>query len=204
MPSTGSSSHTAAEQHLRKADPVMDRLIGKHGPCSMWESRESSLFHSLASAIIAQQLSVKVADTIQRRVMQLTSRPLSPGAFMSAKDEELRAAGLSRQKISYIRNLAEAELSKRRLQGMDDIEALAELTAVKGIGQWTAEMYLIFGLKRPDIISLGDAGLQRAARVHYNQGKAKDGLLLRISEKWKPYRSVASWHLWKSLDNEPI
>ena len=134
----------AAEQHLRKADPVIGRLIKRHGPCRIGESGHT-LFHSLASAIISQQLSVKAADTIQGRVMR-------------------------------------------------------GLTAIKGIGAWTAEMYLMFGLQRLDIVSLGDAGLQRAARQLYNNGEPQDHLLSRISESWKPYRTIACWYLWKSDD----
>jgi DNA-3-methyladenine glycosylase II len=191
-----------AERHLAKADPVMARLIKHNGPCTLGPST-GSLFHSLASAIIAQQLSVKAADTIQRRVMKLTSKPMTPAKLLAASDDALRAAGLSRSKASYIRNLAVAMgegLSRARLKNMDDPDAIAALSAVKGIGQWTAEMYLIFGLNRMDIMSLGDAGLQRAARELYNGGTARDGLLASVSEKWKPYRSVAAWYLWLGLD----
>ncbi len=169
----------------------------------MWTTKETSLFHMLTSAIISQQLSVKAADTIQHRVMQATSNPLKPGSFMAAEIERLRSAGLSNSKTTYIRNLVEAMgngLTKRRLQSLDDEAAVARLTAIKGIGAWTAEMYLIFGLKRIDVLSLGDAGLQRAARNLYNRGQPREGLLLQIGEAWRPYRSVASWHLWKSLE----
>jgi DNA-3-methyladenine glycosylase II len=194
-----------AERHFRKADPIMARLIKEHGPCRLWTTKEATLFHNLASAIIAQQLSVKAADTIQGRVMQATSNPLKPGIYLAAEAELLRSAGLSKAKISYIRNLAEAignGFSKRSLQGLEDADAVARLTAVKGIGVWTAEMYLIFGLKRMDVLSLGDAGLQRAARNLYNRGQPREGLLLQIGETWRPYRSVACWYLWKSLGNE--
>lgn len=183
----------------------MARLIKEHGPCSMWTTKEASLFHSLASAIIGQQLSVKAADTIQHRVMQAASNPLTPKSYLGAEEERLRSAGLSKPKISYIRNLAEAignGLSKRRLQVLADADAVAHLTAVKGIGAWTAEMYLIFGLKRMDVLALGDAGLQRAARNLYNHGQPREGLLMQIGEAWRPYRSIASWHLWRSLKNE--
>lgn len=204
MRSTESNSREAAERHLRKADPVMDRLIVRHGPCGLGTPNGHSLFHSLASAIIAQQLSAKAADTIQRRVMAATASPLNPGAIATADVEVLRAAGLSRQKAAYLLNLAEAVgtgLSKNRLRHLDDAQVVAELTAIKGIGRWTAEMYLIFGLGRLDVLSLGDAGLQRAARRLYNGGEAQDALLARVGEAWKPYRSVASWYLWQSLDN---
>jgi DNA-3-methyladenine glycosylase II len=190
-----------AEKHLKKADPVMAKLIRKHGPCPIAESKTGTLFHMLSTAIIAQQLSVKAAATIEGRVMKLCSNPLTPKSIDAVSDDQLREAGLSRSKAAYIRNIAKAcenGLSKRKLQNMDDTEAIKALVAVKGIGQWTAEMYLIFGLKRPDILSLGDAGLQRAARNLYNKEKTKDGLLEKVAERWRPYRSVASWYLWKS------
>jgi DNA-3-methyladenine glycosylase II len=199
------SAHADAEAHLSGADAVMGRLIRRHGPCGLRASR-STLFHSLASAIISQQLSLKAASTIQARVMKRTSRPLSPKPFLAADAQALRAAGLSASKAAYIRNLAVAVnrdgLSKRRLQRLADDEAMAELTAIKGVGAWTAEMYLIFGLNRPDVVSLGDAGLQRAARQLYNRGEPQDGLLVRVSESWRPYRSVACWYLWQSLGQQ--
>ena len=192
-----------AENHLSTADPIMKRLIAEHGPCELEGSRHS-LFHSLASAVIAQQLSVKAAATIQGRVMKLTSKPMMPKHFLSAKPEDVRSAGLSRSKDAYIRNIARAivddGLSKRKLQGMDDAQVIHELTTIKGIGQWTAEMYLMFGLRRLDVVSLGDVGLQRAARELYNNGKPKEHLLSGISETWKPYRTIACWYLWKSTD----
>lgn len=190
-----------ADRHLAASDPVMARLIKRNGPCRMSIST-SSLFHSLAMAIIAQQLSTRAADTIQARVMRLVSRPLTPKRFAAASPDALRQAGLSKQKAGYIRNLAEAVeagLSKAKLKRMDDREAIGVLTAVKGVGRWTAEMYLIFGLGRPDVLSLGDAGLQRAAREFYNDGTPEEGLLARVGENWRPCRSVASWHLWTGL-----
>ncbi len=199
------NTYRKAERHLAIADPVMARLIKKHGPCGIHVSN-GTLFHHLASAIIAQQLSVKAADTIQSRVMRLASRPLTPRSWLAADVEQLRAAGLSKQKESYIRSLAETvdqkHISKQRLRHMEDAEVMASLTALKGIGPWTAEMYMIFGLQRLDVMSLGDAGLQRAARNLYNGGTARDGLLETVSQTWKPYRSVASWYLWMSLGEQ--
>jgi len=192
-----------AEKHLSKVDPVMRRLIKRHGPCRIHELKHS-LFHSLASSVIGQQLSVKAADTIQHRVMKLTSQPLTPKSYLAVSDDDLRAAGLSKSKVSYIRNIATAivgeGLSKRKLQQLDNEEVMRSLTAIKGIGAWTAEMYLMFGLKRLDVVSLGDVGLQRAARELYNHGQPQDHLLARISETWKPYRTIACWYLWESTD----
>jgi DNA-3-methyladenine glycosylase II len=193
----------AADRHLRNSDPVLKRLINLHGPYTTQDT-QGSMFHQLASAIIGQQLSVKAAATIQRRVMNLTSNPLSPKSYMKVGSEEVRSAGLSKSKALYIQNLATAieqkALSKAMLKGMDDAEVIKRLTAIKGIGLWTAEMYLMFGLNRMDIVSLGDAGLQRAARQLYNKGRHRDGLLARVSEPWKPYRTVACWYLWQHAD----
>lgn len=196
-----------ARKYLRKVDPVMKRLIEIHGACRIGSGKSETLFHSLASAIIAQQLSVKAADTIQRRVMKLVSKPLTPKDYLSTDPDALRAAGLSGSKSAYIRNLAEAVengLSKSKLRHLDDAAVVKELTTIKGIGQWTAEMYLMFGLHRPDVVSFGDAGLQRAARELYNKGKPKAGLFEQVSELWKPYRSTACWYLWRSLANKPL
>jgi DNA-3-methyladenine glycosylase II len=192
-----------AETHLSHEDAVMRRLIRHHGPCSLRASGES-LFHHLASAVISQQLSVQAASTIQGRVMKLTSRPLRPQRFLDTDVEAVRAAGLSGSKVKYIRNIADAiiegRISKRKLQHMDDQQVKYVLTSIKGIGSWTAEMVLMFGLNRLDIVSLGDAGLQRAARQLYNDGEADDDLLRHISESWKPYRTIACWYLWKAID----
>ncbi|QBG47135.1 DNA-3-methyladenine glycosylase 2 family protein [Verrucomicrobia bacterium S94] len=198
---------TAAEKHLAKVDPIMAELIRIHGPCPIPARKTASLFHMLASSIMAQQLSVKAASTIQGRVQKLCGKPLTPGSVTSVTDDQLRAAGLSRSKAVYIRNIAEAVqngLTKKKLQTLTDKEAIERLTAIKGIGVWTAEMYLIFGLKRPDILSLGDAGLQRAARELYNQGQIQNDLLPTLGKKWKPYRSTASWYLWQALNNKPL
>ena len=193
----------AGERFLSKTDPVMKRLILEHGPCDL-EGSNHSLFHNLASAVIGQQLSVKAAATIQNRVMKLTSRPLKPKHFLAADPNVVLSAGLSKSKDSYIRNIATAivdeGLSKRNLQALDDDQVMRELTAIKGIGRWTAEMYLMFGLRRLDVVSLGDVGLQRAVRDLYNNGEPREQLLSLISENWKPYRTIACWYLWKSTD----
>ena len=134
----------AGEHFLSKEDPVMARLIEQYGPCEL-EGSGHSLFHSLASAVIAQQLSVKAASTIQGRVMKLTSSPMVPKYFLATDPAEVRSAGLSKSKDAYIRNIARAivddGLSKRKLQRLDDSQVIHELTAIKGVGKWTAEMY---------------------------------------------------------------
>ncbi|MBV8061895.1 MAG: DNA-3-methyladenine glycosylase 2 family protein [Alphaproteobacteria bacterium] len=188
-----------AESHLANADAVMARLISDNGSCSL-HLRRSDPFHALSCSIISQQLSAQAAATIKGRVALLAGDPLAPRAIMAVKDAKLREAGLSFAKIRYIKELAETvsrgALDFDALHGADDAAVLKTLTSVKGVGQWTAEMFMIFSLKRPDIVSLGDAGLQRAARQLYTAR----GLTPTLARRWSPYGSVASWHLWRHLD----
>lgn len=190
------------ERHLAKADPIMRRLIARHGHCPLAE-REFQPFHMLANSIISQQLSIKAAATIKQRVGELVGVPFQTERVLSVPIEKLRGAGLSQAKARYMRELA-ARISDGRLifeaivnDGDEDvIEALIE---APGIGRWTAEMFLLFGLKRLDVLAVGDAGLQRAARILYGRGRKAKMLLPRIAEAWRPYRSIASWYLWRSL-----
>jgi DNA-3-methyladenine glycosylase II len=180
----------------------MAGLVGKHPPCPL-ASREYRPFHTLAASIIGQQLSAKAAETIERRVAEVVGTPFTPPEFLSVRTETLRAAGLSQAKGRYIRELADRLVTGRLdldvLAEQDDDDAIARLIELPGIGRWTAEMFLIFGLKRPDVLSRGDAGLQRAARLLYGMNGGED-VLERVSAEWAPYRSVASWYLWKHLE----
>jgi len=189
----------AAERHLGKSDRVMAKLVRAHGQCKL-ARRPFLPFHALTTAIISQQLSVKAADTIAARVAQLTMRPFVASSVLAVPADSLRAAGLSSAKVRYIHGLArwveDGALDFQKLRRQTDEGVLAALTAVPGIGRWTAEMFLIFSLKRPDILSLGDAGLSRAVRLLY--GDAAD--IEKLAEPWRPYRSVASWYLWQHLD----
>lgn len=188
-----------AEQHLRKADRVMAKLVRKHGPCKLG-GRAFRPFHALTTAIISQQLSVKAAETIALRVAVHAPRPFEPDSLLKVAPEALRAAGLSGAKTKYIHGLArlveEGNLDFLQIRKLHDEAAIAALTAVPGIGRWTAEMFLIFTLKRPDVLSLGDAGLSRAVRLLYGE----DADMERVAERWRPFRSVASWYLWQHLD----
>ncbi|MCX7174276.1 MAG: DNA-3-methyladenine glycosylase 2 family protein [Proteobacteria bacterium] len=190
-----------AEQHLLKSDRVMAKLVRTHGNCKIG-SRAFRPFHALTTAIISQQLSVKAADTIAARVALHAPRPFEPAAILAVAPESLRAAGLSGAKARYIHGLAQrvedGSLNFPKIRKLHDEAAIAALTEVPGIGRWTAEMFLIFTLKRPDILSLGDAGLWRAVRLLY--GEAAD--MQVVAERWRPYRSVACWYLWRSLDND--
>ena len=187
-----------AEKFLASACGVMAGLIKKLGACSL-ASHENEPFRSLVTSIISQQLSSKAADAIEERVRAVVGN-YSPGEVLSADPDELRAAGLSRAKVRYIRELSElvgsGELDFGAIALMPDDEAAAALMGAPGIGKWTAEMFLIFGLRRPDVMSPGDAGLQRAVRLLFGEGAKFE----EVFERWRPYRSVASWYLWRSLD----
>jgi DNA-3-methyladenine glycosylase II len=191
-----------AERHLETADPIMKRLIAAHGHCSLAE-REFEPFHMLANSIISQQLSTKAAATIKQRVGVLVGVPFQTSNVLSTSIEKLRGAGLSRAKTRYIRELAihvsEGRLDFNEIAPLDDELVIEKLIIVPGIGRWTAEMFLLFGLKRLDVLAIGDAGLQRAARNLYGKKRKSETLLPRVAEAWRPYRSIASWYLWRSL-----
>lgn len=191
-----------AERWLRKSDVTMKRLINHHGPCPMseWEYRP---FHTLVTSIISHQLSAKAADTIEQRVSQIVTAPFYPEGFLKAPSERLHSAGLSRAKVRYIRELAhrvaDGRVSFANLEPLDDDAVIEVLIDLPGVGRWTAEMFLIFGLKRLDVLSLGDGGLQRAAKLLYANTQDTTDLLEHIGAAWSPYRSVASWYLWQHL-----
>jgi DNA-3-methyladenine glycosylase II len=193
-----------AERHLAKADPIMKRLIAKHGHCPIAE-REFQPFHMLANSIISQQLSTKAAATIKQRVGELVGVPFQTSKVLSIAPEKLRGVGLSQAKTRYIRELAahvnDGRLDFEAIIALDDEAVIEKLIIVPGIGRWTAEMFLLFGLKRLDVLAVGDAGLQRAARILYGKKRKSETLLPRVAEIWRPYRSIASWYLWRSLES---
>lgn len=199
---------SAASAQLAKADPVMARLIAQYGPHTLGSKRRDA-FHVLATSIIGQQLSTKAADTIQARVHARVGarKHLKPAHFLDLAAEELRACGLSNAKAKWLHALAVAvdsgAFSFRSLRKMNDEDAIAALDALPGIGRWTAEMFLIFALDRPDLFSLGDVGLRNAVNRLYNQGKPlNDAKTLKLAARWAPWRSVASWYLWRGLDGD--
>jgi DNA-3-methyladenine glycosylase II len=193
-----------AERHLSKVDTVMRRLIAENGPCPLagWEYRP---FHTLVISIISQQLSAKAADTIEGRIGEIVPRPFYPEGFAGTTAETLRSAGLSQSKARYILELAgrvsDGRLSFAGLETADNETVVKVLVEAPGIGRWTAEMFLIFGLKRLDVLSLGDAGLQRAVKRLYGKEGEGKAVLEDVATKWRPYRSVASWYLWQSLED---
>ncbi|HSY65316.1 MAG TPA: DNA-3-methyladenine glycosylase [Terriglobales bacterium] len=192
-----------AINHLKKSDPVLRAIIERVGPYRM-EFGEPG-FHSLAEAIVYQQLNGKAAATIFNRFTALTGEPVTPEGINKLTNEQLRAVGLSKQKSSYLRDMAErairGELDFSRLTEMTDEEVIKHLTQVKGVGVWTAHMFLIFTLRRPNILPTGDFAVQMAIKKHYKKRKMPKPLQMeKIAKCWEPYRSIACWYLWRSLD----
>ena len=189
------------QAHIAAADKVMAKLMAAHPVCKL--SRAEPPFHTLAVSIINQQLSQKAADSIERRVQELIPTPFAPQDLAELSPDKLRATGLSGSKVRYLGGLATAaldgRLEKSVLRRLDDEAVIARLTELSGVGQWTAEMFLMFCLRRPDVLSLGDAGLLRAAKRLYGDGDAAQ-ILQRAAQKWRPYRTIGCWHLWRSLD----
>lgn len=172
--------------------------------------RRRDYFVALSQAIVSQQLAVKAAATIFARFRRLfpRSRP-TPEALLKLSLEALRGAGLSGQKSSYLRDLAHhfstGEIPARRITRMTDEEVIAALTRVKGVGVWTAEMFLIFVLNRPDVWPVDDLGVRKAAQRLFGLPALPDAKTLnRLAEPWRPYRTVAAWYLWRSLENKPM
>jgi DNA-3-methyladenine glycosylase II len=196
-----------AVNHLKKSDPVLRGIIERVGPCRM-EFGEP-VFHSLAEAIVYQQLNGKAAVTIFKRFAALAGDPVIPEGIVKLTNEQMRAAGLSKQKSSYLRDMAErairGDLDFTRLPEMSDDEVIKHLTQVKGVGVWTAHIFLMFTLKRPNILPTGDFGVQMAIKKHYNKRKMpKPVQMEKIAKAWEPYRSIACWYLWRSLDIKTI
>ena len=192
-----------AVNHLKKSDPVLRAIIERVGPCRM--EFASPEFASVAEAIVYQQLNGKAALTIFKRFTALAGEPLTPEGILKLSDEQLRSVGLSKQKSSYLKDLAAktaaGALDFSRLAELTDAEVIKHLTQVKGIGVWTAHMFLMFSLRRPDVLPTGDYGVQMAIKKHYKKRKLpKPQIMEKIAQPWAPYRSVACWYLWRSLD----
>jgi len=192
-----------ATSHLKKCDPVLRAIIAKVGPCRMTFSPAE--FSSLAEAIVYQQLNGKAAVTIWNRFAALAGEPLTPRGILKLTDAELRGVGLSKQKSAYLKDLAAKTanglLDFSKLADLSDDEVIEHLTQVKGIGVWTAHMFLMFSLRRPDVLPVGDYGVQMAMKRHYRKRKLpKAKQMEKIAKAWEPYRSVACWYLWRSLD----
>ena len=201
------NNHRKAVLHLRESDPVLAAIIERIGPCKI-EFGEPT-FHTLAESILYQQLNGKAAATIFGRFTALAGDPLTPQGILKLTDTQMREVGLSRQKTSYLRDLAAKTnaglLEFERLAEMTEEDVIAHLTQVKGVGVWTAHMFLMFTLQRPDILPTGDYGVQAAIKKHYKKRKwPKPDVMHKIAKPWVPYRSIACWYLWRSLDVKTI
>ena len=198
---------------LREADPVMARLVDEHGGVvrrDLRRERPGDAYGALLRSIVGQQLSTKAAATIYGRMTELFGgHAPSPRQLLEADPEHIRAAGLSYSKIKYLRDLAahveDGSLELERLPELPDEEVSAQLTAIKGLGQWTADMFLMFHLGRPDVLPVGDLGIRRAVQTEYRMRKLPDAKRLeRLARPWRPYRTLACLFLWSSLDNTPV
>ena len=199
--------YARARRLLARRDPIIRDLMRRHGACGLADSQHTDPFTALVHAIIGQQLSTRAAATIRRRFDALFD-VLTPEAVARAGDDQLRGVGLSGQKLAYIRDLcariSSGALPLDRLEQLSDAEIVETLTQVKGIGRWTAEMFLMFRLHRPDVLPVDDLGIVKAVQRAYRLRKPPTPeRLTRIGEPWRPYRSVACWYLWASLDNAP-
>jgi DNA-3-methyladenine glycosylase II len=195
-----------AKRALAKRDPVMAAIMRAHP--KIFLVRRGEPFLTLARAIVGQQISVKAAQSVWDRLVACVGQ-VSPEAVLQKPRPQLRACGLSDRKTEYIADLAQhfanGSIHVHRWPQMSDEDIIAELVEVRGIGRWTAEMFLIFNLMRPDVFPLDDLGLQKGIRVAYfSNRKVALSTLRRIGERWRPWRSVATWYLWRSLDPLPV
>ena len=196
-----------ARRVLMRRDAVLAAIIKRYGACGIRTGREGDIFGGLVEAIVSQQLSTRAAATIYGRLRAILpgGGPPTPEALMPLSDDALRRVGLSRQKTGYLRDLSrkvmEGTVETDGLSSLTDEEIVAELTKIKGIGCWTVEMILIFRLTRPDVLPVGDLGIVKAIQKAYGLRKTPDAKRMqKIAEPWRPYRSVASWYLWASLE----
>jgi len=204
-----------ALNHLKKSDPVLGAIIERVGPYTI-EYREPA-FQTLVRSIVYQQLSGKAASTILARVLAAAkpagkdgvnaSDPLTPEAILKLRPAKMRKLGLSQQKVTYIRELArmtrDGEIVFEKLRELEDSEVIAHLTRVKGVGVWTVHMFLMFALQRPNVLPVGDLGVRMAMKKAYGFAELpKPAEMEKIAAAWHPWCSVASWYMWRSLENE--
>jgi DNA-3-methyladenine glycosylase II len=195
-----------AKRALARRDPVMAAIMKRHPKVFMM--RRGEPFMTLARAIVGQQISVKAAQSVWDRLTACVV-DMTPAGVLSRPRPELRACGLSDRKTEYIADLAQhfadGRIHVHRWPQMSDEQIIAELVEVRGIGRWTAEMFLMFNLLRPDVFPLDDLGLQKGIRLaYYKRRKVSLGTMRRLGETWRPWRSVATWYLWRSLDPLPV
>ena len=191
-----------------RRDPTLAAVIQKHKKRSPLDTPTPDPFPALVRTITAQQISTKAAATIHGRLIAHMSKGVTPDALLALTDDQFRQAGLSRQKIGYLRDLASkvtsGELPVASLHELDDEAVIDAIVKVKGLGRWSAEMFLMFRLQRPDVLPVGDLGIVTAIqRLYRLRKKPKPDRIIKIGEAWRPYRTVACWYLWRSLENTP-
>jgi len=203
-----------AERTLARRDPILRGLVQRYGSCQL--RSHPDYFDALVKSILSQQLSTKAAETIYRRFLALHATPTapSPGTILAAPTESLRSVGISAQKIGYLRDLSQAveegRLSLDHFPRLTDEEIIRQLIVIKGIGVWTVQMLLIFSLGRLDVLPVGDLGIRKAIQRWFREEAPPSPLpgpaeieSIALQRRWAPYRSVASWYLWRSLENTP-
>ena len=194
-----------AKRNLSRRDPVMGAIIRRFPKVHL--TPRGDPFHTLARAIVGQQISVKAAQSVWNK-LEICVSTVSPKSVLLKKRTELRACGLSDRKVEYIADLAQhfadGKIHVHRWPAMDDEAIIEELTEVRGIGRWTAEMFLMFNLLRPDVFPLGDLGLQKGIRFAYFKRSVSLKRMNQLGETWRPWRSAATWYLWRSLDPLPV
>ena len=198
---------TKARRALMRRDPVLAQVIKKHKKRSPLDAPTLDPFPALVRTITAQQISTKAASTIYGRLIATMPDGVTPDTLLTLTDDQFRRAGLSRQKIGYLRDLAakvmSGELPVGSLHELDDEAVIEAIVKVKGLGRWSAEMFLMFRLRRPDVLPVGDLGIVTAIQRLYKLRKKPTAVrMMRIGEAWRPYRTVACWYLWRSLENK--
>ncbi|CAM4077398.1 DNA-3-methyladenine glycosylase family protein [Bordetella tumulicola] len=196
-----------AVAHLMRRDRILKKIIPQHG--EIWLTSRGTPFVTLARAILGQQISVKAADTLWQRFLDTVGKRPTPASVLKVGVSGMREAGLPQRKCEYVQDLA-AHFGERRVHpeswaAMEDESVVSELVAIRGIGRWTAEMFLIFHLQRPDVLPLDDLGLLKAISLHYFSGEPVSRFEAReVSSAWQPWRTVATWYLWRSLESQAV
>ena len=194
-----------AVRHLKRSDPVLAAIMERVGPCRIELAYREPVFETIVRSIMFQQLNGTAARTIYDRLLQAAGGKITPESLNALSDSEMRKIGLSRQKTAYLRDLTQrtlaGEIDFARLPAMSDEDVVEHLTRVKGVGVWTAQMFLIFALRRPNVMPTLDYGVQAAIRKWYRKRKLpKHAHIMKLARKWEPYCSVACWYLWRSMD----
>ena len=198
-----SENWEVAAKELSRKDPVIMKIIKLYSGDKM--QLKNNAFLTLVRSVVGQQISVKAADSVWKKLEELCRDSIEPERIKSFSEDELRSAGLSRSKANYIQNIAKSDILEVNWAKLNDEEAIDLLCKIKGIGRWTAEMFLIFHLARPNILPLGDIGLIKAIELNYNNGEEMTKEELETyGQKWSPWCTVATWYLWRSLDPIPV